>query len=755
MTSVSGYTLLQTPCCGTRYKDLSYASINLRDRQSWSDGFSVSPLFRPNFPVCKCLACGALFLTRDGIKVGHEGCDERAKASEDELPWLPVMTPDQVVLIVMSNAENKFPSPEIELLLRLAFWRQLNHRFRAPFTESGEPVASWREIAAGMRQGVRPKNSAEAVTAAIQQEFSVLPPWDAMSDMDVDAMIEANFMRLLPLLEEHESDHPLLLGEAYRALGQMESAIHHFQRATGEDTDVAAHLIDLANAGERRVIRIEPPDWVAPPSKPEPRINSSPRGSLVPLKSRAYWYQIFGMLQQGWALVETLPDIEGVMLYKVRDDSEIYGQQWFADAASVETFLLFNGYRRFDENPDVWSFLVPPGGPFHLGRDIPVKVSPRRQVKALIREGLMPLRWHPRLEDEPDMLNPADLEDKVAGMLLGLAIGDALGNASESLLPEERRRRHGWIMDYLPNRHAEGLRVGLPSDDTQLAFWTLEHLIEAGELDPPRLAEKFSGRRIFGLGQSVRQFLRDFKTGQDWTCAGAPSAGNGALMRIAPILLPHLSNPSPAALWTDTLLAAHVTHRDALSNAACLAFVDLLWQWIGEENAPGREVWLERFAAFCEDIEPDVVYETRAGRPAGFKGTLSQMIRQHVIPAIEQDLTVIEACSIWHSGAYLLETVPTVLFILARHAHDPEAAILSAVNETKDNDTIAAIVGAAVGALHGRSKLPHRWIDGLSGRTGTDDGGRVFELIDQAAERFGYAGTSEFFTPPDMNLSDR
>ncbi len=51
-------------------------------------------------------------------------------------------------------------------------------------------------------------------------------------------------------------------------------------------------------------------------------------------------------------------------------------------------------------------------------------------------------------------------------MLLGLAIGDALGNTSESQAPAERRARYGEIRDYLPNGYAEGRRVGLPSDDT-------------------------------------------------------------------------------------------------------------------------------------------------------------------------------------------------------------------------------------------------------------------------------------------------
>ena len=49
-----------------------------------------------------------------------------------------------------------------------------------------------------------------------------------------------------------------------------------------------------------------------------------------------------------------------------------------------------------------------------------------------------------------------------------------------------------------------------------------------------------------------------------------------------------------------------------------------------------------------------------------------------------------------------------------------------AVNDTKDkdNDTVAAIVGAAVGAMHGEDVLPHRWRTGLCGRTGAADDGR-------------------------------
>ena len=60
--------------------------------------------------------------------------------------------------------------------------------------------------------------------------------------------------------------------------------------------------------------------------------------------------------------------------------------------------------------------------------------------------------------------------------------------------------------------------------------------------------------------------------------------------------------------------------------------------------------------------------------------------------------------------------MPSVLYVLARHGLHPEEAIVRAVNHTcRDNDTIGAIVGAAVGALHGYSRLPERWIRGLLG----------------------------------------
>lgn len=76
--------------------------------------------------------------------------------------------------------------------------------------------------------------------------------------------------------------------------------------------------------------------------------------------------------------------------------------------------------------------------------------------------------------------------------------------------------------------------------------------------------------------------------------------------------------------------------------------------------------------------------------------------------------------------------MPSVSYVLMRHSEDPERAIVTAVSDALDNDTIGAIVGAAVGVLHGESGLPQHWIANLPSRTAGADGGRIFELLDRA-----------------------
>jgi ADP-ribosylglycohydrolase len=327
--------------------------------------------------------------------------------------------------------------------------------------------------------------------------------------------------------------------------------------------------------------------------------------------------------------------------------------------------------------------------------------------------------------------------NRASGMLYGLAIGDSLGNTSEGLVPAVRREHHGEIRDYLPNRHEDGSRVGLPSDDTQLTFWAIAQMLEDGGLIPEQLASRFVSGRIFGIGSTMRAFLRELGAWGDWLEASQESAGNGALMRIAAAVLPHLRAPS-TALWADALLAGSLTHNDFASNACCVAFTRLLWDALHTAPPVPRGFWLERFEPFARAVEGETArYEPRAPAFSSQRVTLCGFTVEQVGKALREDLSVLEACERWYSGAYLLETMPSVLLILERHGNDPEEAIVRAVNDTRDNDTVAAIVGAAVGALHGEGALPKRWREGLLGRTREADDGEVQAIVAAARRRFG------------------
>lgn len=331
---------------------------------------------------------------------------------------------------------------------------------------------------------------------------------------------------------------------------------------------------------------------------------------------------------------------------------------------------------------------------------------------------------------------PLDFDfDRVEGMLLGLAIGDALGNTTEGQNPSQRSAHYGEIRDYLPNHYAEGRAVGLPSDDSQMAFWTLEQWLADGKLDPERLAQRFCTEQIFGIGKSVKEFIINFKAGQPWYASGPASAGNGALMRIAPVLVPHLSTGTPA-LWADVALATMLTHNDRAALSSSLAFSAMLWELLQMTAPPEPLWWVNSYVNLARDLEgEETVYRPRGGTYTDYAGPLWRFVDTYVRAAYQQGVPALEACNAWYSGAYLLETVPSVLMILMHYADNPETALIRAVNDTRDNDTVGAIVGAAVGALHGRRGLPERWIRNLLGRTGAADDGQLFRLLAQTRER--------------------
>jgi len=357
-------------------------------------------------------------------------------------------------------------------------------------------------------------------------------------------------------------------------------------------------------------------------------------------------------------------------------------------------------------------------------------------IEGLLAQGIIRLGDCEFLYKNPEPLPPDFNFNKVEGMLLGVAIGDSLGATSEGQSPTERLKHYGEIRNYIPGKRSENKPIGVPTDDTQMTFWTLKQLILDGGLVPDNLAKRFCRHHIIGIGTTVKSSLSNYKDGhKPWYNTGLDSLGNGALMRISPIILPYIRKPH-RSIYADAALDAMITHNAFANTASCVAFVNILWSLLSMKSPPEPRWWVDRYCSVAEKLEGNTQYSPRASQYTSYKGSLWQFTERVVTDALRRRLSVLEACKEWGSGANLFETVPSVLYILAKHAQNGEEAIIRAVNDTKDNDSVAAIVGAAVGALHGLDGIPDRWIKGLTGRTRSEDDGEVFKLILTAKRKF-------------------
>ena len=353
----------------------------------------------------------------------------------------------------------------------------------------------------------------------------------------------------------------------------------------------------------------------------------------------------------------------------------------------------------------------------------------------LARQGTVKTHGVESIRYTPVSLPPDFDFSKIEGMLIGVAVGDSLGATSEGMLPGDRRRKYGEIRNYVPGYRSGWKTVGVPTDDTQLTFWTLKQLIEDDGLIPDNLAKRFCRHHINGIGTTTKTFISNYRDkNKAWYNAGLESLGNGALMRISPLVIPYLKNPSES-MYADAALDAMITHNSFGNTATCVAFVNIFWSLLSMKSAPESQWWVDSYCSLAEKLEGheaanDVSYNHN------YKEPLWQFTERVVTDALRRRLSVVDACNTWGSGASLFETVPSVLYILATEAQNAEQAIIRAVNDTKDNDSVAAIVGAAVGALHGSNSIPDRWIKGLTGRTRSDDDGEVFKVILASKQKF-------------------
>ncbi len=292
------------------------------------------------------------------------------------------------------------------------------------------------------------------------------------------------------------------------------------------------------------------------------------------------------------------------------------------------------------------------------------------------------------LDTPPDRLSPDAARDRAHGALLGMAVGDAIGTTLEF-----RPRDTGQVSDMVGGGPF-ALAPGQWTDDTSMALCLADALIAAGGFDPRGFARllvrwyRDGYNSVLGHCFDIGNATRAAVEGQEATDGrwqgntAASTAGNGSLVRVAPIAIACRSSLQQG--WRLAAAQSRVTHAapDALS--CCQLFAMQMHHAL---RGASREAALApKVATLPPRAQIINAGEYRAKPRAAIRSS------GYVVDTLEAALW-----SVWHTDNFA-------------------DAVLLAANLGDDADSVACVAGQLAGAIYGASAIPTRWLDLLAWR---------------------------------------
>ena len=322
-------------------------------------------------------------------------------------------------------------------------------------------------------------------------------------------------------------------------------------------------------------------------------------------------------------------------------------------------------------------------------------------------------------------------QDKARGMLLGLAIGDALGAPIEFGYTSDTIRQLGSKLEFFTDSPRGN--KGEWTDDTSMALCIADSLLEKKGYDSYDIMNKFVRWADYGyrsadnkpatdIGNQTKKALDDYKKYPSIARdeIETDQAGNAPIMRLAPIIIantyvekkpitlreafrsgklaispekPEGEFITPEAI-TPTLkmaeLSARETHNSLAANAVTEMFASMLYcamHGLEKVNIAGY------CARWIIKDEYDQFYTQNS----------EQLINRALNPDDSQlrDL-----------GGYIVDTFTISLWGLI-HGESFKDGMLKVLQLGGDTDTNAACYGQIAGALYGLNSIPIEWVSGV------------------------------------------
>lgn len=316
----------------------------------------------------------------------------------------------------------------------------------------------------------------------------------------------------------------------------------------------------------------------------------------------------------------------------------------------------------------------------------------------------------------------------ITGVLLGTAVGDALGLVREGLSPRRAQRLYGDP----PFRHHFLFGRGMVSDDTEHTYLVSRALLRAPD-NTDRFARSLAWELRWwllalpsGLGRATLRAGIKLWLGFPPSWSGVFSAGNGPAMRSA--LLGVCLGDDPEKLLAYVRASTRLTHTDPRAERGALLVA--LAAWYGTRYGAGVDA-----GAFLSWVrEGQVELDPEATK---FLAQIDEHLGRKA-PAAE--LAAAMSLNRGVSG-YIYHTVPLALYCWLRQPGDFRAAVEEVIALGGDADTTGAIVGAIAGATAGPDGIPTEWIQGLFDWPCSVSGMR--DLADRLAAQFPGPGTDQ------------
>ena len=323
-------------------------------------------------------------------------------------------------------------------------------------------------------------------------------------------------------------------------------------------------------------------------------------------------------------------------------------------------------------------------------------------------------------------------DDRARGLMVGIAAGNLLG------VPVEGDTR-GQVRERFPDGAYDiDVPLGFPDDDDLAQSLIIAEAAEEGPLDVEDLGHRFwEWGELNGLGMGVltgdvlqlfggsypqrlrggtiedvrqpRGMAIEDASREAW---GGKRAGNGALMRCAPVAIRWRDDA--AAIARNSVISAVPTHWDSRCGWSCVVLN------IGIAAAlRGETVGADMLIAMAEEaVRPSMPELSQFG----YEARMPRSVREAVTQAAGSDIGAIEFDG-WNLGVTLLALQAGLVSLWS--APDFEQGLRGVVEAGGDTDTNGAVAGAVLGARFGIEAVPQRWRERIAalreGRTPVEE----------------------------------